>query len=130
MGASPLADALHDADFDEVELVGFDVTGARSFYTGGGGYGVGWSRLLEAEDRSRLRALVGALPNGQSARCHMPGFGLLFGMPPREVHVSLCFQCHNAYVDRELVAFDAGSPQARELLAFLRSRRPKSWTRE
>ncbi|TMQ11255.1 MAG: hypothetical protein E6J91_23685 [Deltaproteobacteria bacterium] len=129
MGSSPLAAALRDTDFDEVELVGFDPRGQRSFYTGGS-YGVGWSRLLETDERARLRDLIGALPSGVSARCHMPPFGLLFGTPPREVHVSLCFRCNNAYVDRELVAFDAGSPEAQELLAFLRSRIPGGWSSE
>ena len=47
----------------------------------------------------------------------MLGFGLRFGWP-RELYVSICFRCNNIYVDREMMTFDAGSPQARKLLAF------------
>jgi hypothetical protein len=116
---------LQAVDRDEVELVGFDVTGERSFYGGGGSFGISWSRLLQREDAARLRALIAELPSGQSARCHTPPFGVLFGAPPRQIHVTICFRCNNLYVDRTLIAFDAASAQAQALLAFLRSQIPR-----
>jgi hypothetical protein len=81
---------------------------------------------MSAEERQRLRALMLGLPDGEPARCHTPGFGLRFGRP-RELYVSLCFSCNNIFVDREMVTFDAGSPQARKLLVFLRSCAPCDW---
>ena len=121
-----LVDALEVADSSEVELFGFDETGKENFYNGGGSFGIGWSRRLDPEERSRLRALMIGLPGGQPARCHMPGFGLRFGWP-RELYVSICFRCNNIFVDRDMVTFDASSAQARQLLAFLRSCAPPNY---
>jgi hypothetical protein len=126
MGSTPLDDALNAADSSEVQLFGFDSAGQENFYNGGGSFGIGWSRRLDAEERQRLRTLMLGLPDGEPARCHTPGFGLRFGWP-RELYVSLCFSCNNIIVDREMVTFDAGSPQARKLLAFLRSCAPRDW---
>jgi hypothetical protein len=127
MGYLSLAEALRDADFDEVELVGFSPAGEGNFRAGPIGHGVAWSRVLDPEARSRLRALIQALPGGVSARCHEPPFGLRLGTGPRALHVSICFRCNNAYVANELTAFEAGSPQARALLAFLRGLIPGDW---
>jgi len=124
---SLLADVLSDADFEEIDLVGFDVHGAESFYSFGGSHGVGWTRMLEADERAQLRALLDALPHGQQARCHNPVFGIRFGTPPRVKNVSVCFRCNNIYADGTMVEFEAASPAGRELLAFLRARTPKIW---
>jgi hypothetical protein len=118
MRSSPLANALRAADFDHIELVGLDGRDEREFHSGGG-VGVVWSRPLEAEARSRLRALINALPGGESARCHVPAFGLVFGTGRGAIRVSLCFRCNNACMEQELVALDAASREAQELLAFL-----------
>lgn len=126
MGSTPLADALNAADSAEVELFGFDEAGKENFYNGGGSFGIGWSRRLDAEERTRLRALMLGLPGGEPARCHLPPFGLRFGWP-RELYVSICFRCNNIFADRDMVTFDARSAQARELLAFLRSCAPHEW---
>jgi len=123
---TPLDDALEVVDSSEVELFGFDAAGKENFYNGGGSFGIGWSRRLDLEERSRLRALMLGLPNGVPARCHMPGFGLRFGWP-RELYVSICFRCNNIYVDRAMVTFDASSAQARQLRAFLQSCAPLNY---
>ena len=123
---TPLDDALDAADSSEVQVLGFDNAGKESFYNGGGSFGIGWSRRLDAEERQRLRALMRGLPDGRPARCHTPGFGVRFGWP-RELHVSICFSCNNIYVDDVMWTFDAHSPQARKLLAFLLSCAPSDW---
>ncbi len=125
MRGTPLVDALNAVDSAEVELFGFDGAGKENFYNGAGSFGIGWSRGLHAEERTRLRALMLVLPEGESARCHVPGFGLRFGWP-RELYVSICFRCNNIFAD-EMLTFDARSAQARKLLAFLRSCAPHDW---
>lgn len=123
----PLADALRDARFDgDIEIVGLDAAATRSIYTFGS-HGVGWSRYLDPDERARLQALIHALPVAQSARCHMPAFGLVFTQP-REFNVTLCFQCNNAYVNDTLAVFDPRSHPAQQLLTFLRSYVPNGWT--
>src|SRR5687767_12398642 len=102
MGSMPLDDALDVADSSEVELFGFDKAGKENFYNGGGSFGIGWSRKLDASERSRLRALMRGLPDGKPARCHLPRFGFRFGWP-RELYVSICFSCNNIFVDRDMV---------------------------
>lgn len=124
---SSMADALRDADFKDVELFGFGPRGKQYFEVRGKQFRVTWSRSLDAEERSRLRALIDALPAGMSAKCHEPPFGLRFGTGPRALRVSICFRCSNAYVGEGLQAFDAHSAQARELLAFLQARAPGGW---
>lgn len=126
MGSTPLDDALEAAADSEIVLFGFDNAGTENFYNGAGSFGIGWSRRLNADERSRLQALMLELPDGVSARCHEPGFGLRFSWP-RELHVSICFRCNNIFADPSMIAFDARSPQARELLTFLRSCAPPDW---
>ena len=64
MGSTPLGDALDAVDSSEVQLFGFDNAGKENFYNGGGSFGIGWSRRLDAEERERLRALMLGLPGG------------------------------------------------------------------
>lgn len=126
MGYPRLVDALRAADFDNVEVVGLGATGP-GFDAGGPGGGVEWSQPLGVEDRGRLRTLISALPAGESAKCHMPPFGLRFGVGPGALRVSICFRCSNAYAAGTLTAFDAESAQAQSFLAFLRACAPSSW---
>jgi hypothetical protein len=126
--ATLLANVLSDADFEDIDLVGFDPQGAESFYSFGGSYGVGWTRILEADERAQLRALLDALPAGKQARCHNPAFGIRFGTPPRVKNATVCFACNNIYADGQMVEFEAESPEGRALLAFLRARTPKGWS--
>lgn len=122
-----LAAALSSADFENIDVVGFGESG-RIFDPGfGGGFPTAWSRTLDAEQRARLRTLIEALPDGISARCHTPPFGLRFGSGATEISASVCFACSNAYVAGNLAAFDAGSAPARQLLAFLREQAPSDW---
>src|SRR5689334_22318007 len=125
--SSSIADALRDADYEAIELFGFGPTGIQYFEVGGTEFRVAWSRSLDAEERSRLRALIGALPDGESAKCHWPPFGLRFGTGPRALRVSICFRCSNVYVGGKYEGFHAGSAPGRELLAFLQARAPAGW---
>jgi hypothetical protein len=124
-----LASVLSDADFEDIDLVGFDRLGAESFY-GFSGYGVGWTRILEADERAQLRALLNALPAGEQARCHNPVFGIRFGTAPRVKNVTVCFACNNIFADGQMLEFEAKSPAGQELLAFLRARVPSGWASE
>jgi hypothetical protein len=122
-----LAEALSGADFENVEVVGFGESG-RIFDSGfGGGYPIAWSRTLDAEQRTLLRTLIEAMPQGMSARCHLPPMGLRFGSGDREICASVCFECSNAYTKGALAAFDTSSEPARRLLAFMRAQAPSDW---
>ncbi|MEZ4364115.1 MAG: hypothetical protein R3B48_28335 [Kofleriaceae bacterium] len=118
-----LAAALRDADFDDVEVVGFGEDGPRFDSGFRGGFPITWTRALDAEGRVRLRELIEAVPAAEPARCHFPPMGLRLGA----VRASLCFQCDNAFIDGELACMDAGSEPARRLLEFLRAQAPAGW---
>lgn len=76
---------------------------------------------LDENQRAECWRLACALPRGKMARCHYPGFGLQLGLADgTSAKVSLCFQCHNAYLGDELTSFDAGSEEGSALLTFLR----------
>lgn len=123
---------LGSADLDKIELVGLASSGERSLEILRESWGVAWSRYLDVEDRADLLALFRALPSGEAARCHMPAFALVIGTPPNTTTVSICFKCNNIFIgDAHMEEFEADSPQARELLAFLRARMPaEGWSSE
>jgi hypothetical protein len=126
---TPFATLFDSDSSDEVDVVGLgQPQPGAAFHSGFRGLWVAWRQPLDVEQRRRLRQMIGALPAGKSARCHMPAFGLQIGAAPSPVHVSICFTCNNAYVDGDLRAFAGQSPAARDLLAFLRSFAPPEWT--
>ena len=65
------------------------------------------------------------LPSDQSARCHIPSYGIRFLDGTDSVGgASICWQCNNVYLRfRDLSAmltFDGESPAAQELLAEMK----------
>lgn len=116
-----LADVLRDTAYDEIEVVGLGDGGIAFAKGGGSDATVTWTRRLNGREQARLQELIKVLPNGESARCHMPGFGLRIWRGQRQQRVSLCFRCNNAYVADQLTTFEASSAEATELLSFLRA---------
>jgi hypothetical protein len=122
-----LADVLHGLPFDEVDVVGFGDAGPMFDSGFSQGFPLAWSSPLDADERARLRYLVAALPEGESARCHLPPFGLRIRSGAREIRISICFACSNAYVVGQLTVFEARSEEGGALLEFLRAHAPASW---
>ena len=77
-------------------------------------------------DADRILELWNALPEGEGARCHMPGFALELRQAREAIFVAaLCWECNNVSVaGREAVIetrlFDATSREAQELLELCR----------
>jgi hypothetical protein len=80
---------------------------------------------LTGLDAQRIAELWRRLPPAESARCHIPPYGLRFWRAGQKVvEVSLCWECNNAYGyagDKALwFTFDAGAPVSVSLLMQLR----------
>jgi hypothetical protein len=125
MRHATLIELLRRARFDRIELVGLGAGEVR-FEVGleERPFAVAWTRVLDEDARREVEALVRAMPAGTPEQCHIPPFGLRFGAPPDDTRMTLCFECSNAYVDGELGAFEATSPEATSLLALLRRLAP------
>jgi len=73
-------------------------------------------------DADRILELWNALPEGEGARCHLPGFALELRQAGEAIFVAaLCWECNNVSIaGREAVIekrlFDASSKPAQELL--------------
>jgi hypothetical protein len=97
----------------------------ESFWTN-----VGERRLLVGSDAERVIRLFGELRPGQSARCHMPPWGLAFYEGEALLFtVSLCFECSNTYIydsaEKNLRAFNVASRNAKSLRAVLKQHLPR-----
>ncbi|WP_055076618.1 hypothetical protein [Pseudanabaena sp. 'Roaring Creek'] len=86
-------------------------------------------RSFDGKEAQNIVRLFKGLSLGESARCHMPPWGLAFY--DREgllFTTTLCFECSNAYVysefGRNLRAFDVTEFHARELFAILQRELP------
>lgn len=91
---------------------------------------VGERRLLVGSDAERVIRLFAELKPGDSARCHMPPWGLAFYEGEALLFtVSLCFRCSNAYVydanGMHLRAFKVAARGAKSLLAVLKQQLPR-----
>jgi hypothetical protein len=80
---------------------------------------------LTGVDAERIADLWRALSPGESARCHIPPYGLRFWRGPQlVVEASLCWQCNNAYgylgAEATSFAFDSKAMAAVALLMQLR----------
>ncbi len=67
---------------------------------------------LENKEKEDVFRLWNSLPDGETARCHIPKFGLRLNYKDREsVYASICWECNNLYLrkDKEFVfcQFDA-----------------------
>jgi hypothetical protein len=80
--------------------------------------------LCNAEQTARIAETWKYLIEGQSARCHHPGFALELLLDGEvRFHASLCWQCHNIRMTGMLApaqwaSFDAGAPAAQSLLRY------------
>lgn len=77
---------------------------------------------LDGDRATELLDLVAKLPNGQLARCFIPGYGIrVHGADEPLFEIAFCFQCDGALVlqpgNSALVGFKAKSRTARALLA-------------
>lgn len=86
--------------------------------------------LTEAEARQVIH-LFRELEPGNSARCHIPPWGLaLYAGDTLLFTVTLCYQCHNAYVytghGKDLRAFSPGGANAAALRRVLEQHLPLS----
>lgn len=87
-------------------------------------------RLLVGAEAEHVVRLFRELEPGESARCHMPPWGLaLYEDDDLLMTVTLCFRCHNAYVytaaGKDLRAFDSTAPKATALRELLKRHLPK-----
>jgi hypothetical protein len=91
---------------------------------------VGERRLLVGPGADRIIRMFSELQPGESARCHLPPWGLAFYEGEALLFtVSLCFVCSNAYVydaaGSNLRAFNAAARGAKSLLANLKQHLPR-----
>ena len=91
---------------------------------------VGERGLLVGPDADRVIRLFRELEPGESARCHMPPWGLaLYEGEALLFTVSLCFMCSNVYVydaaGMDLRAFNVAARGAKSLLAVLKQHLPR-----
>lgn len=85
--------------------------------------------LLSGDEAQRVIHLFRGLEPGESARCHMPPWGLaLYEREALLFTATLCYVCSNAYIYsngvRDLRAFDPAGPNAVGLRQLLRQHLP------
>jgi len=83
------------------------------------------------EEATALAKMIAALPPGEQMRCHMPRYGVVFGLGSGDsLSVAICFRCNNARTFEGRVegwfTFDGGSTAAVRLLTLLRTMDPGS----
>lgn len=72
-------------------------------------------------DAERIALLWRGLPSSESARCHMPPYGLRFWLlGEKRLEASICWECNNVYGyagdERLHFAFDSKAPTSSSLL--------------
>ncbi len=85
--------------------------------------------LLSGAESQRVIRLFRELEPSQSARCHMPPWGLaLYEQDALLFTATLCYRCSNAYIymdqSMELRAFDPDGPNSAELRQVLQQYLP------
>jgi hypothetical protein len=85
--------------------------------------------LLSGTEAQRVLDLFRGLEPGESARCHMPPWGLaLYEQDVLLFTATLCYVCSNAYIytrkGKDLRAFDPAGPNAVALRQVLRQHLP------
>lgn len=88
-------------------------------------------KSLDGDEAQHIIQLFQKLSPGESARCHMPPWGLAFYDETELLFTTtFCFECSNTYVytvqGKNLRAFDVSESYAEELLAFLKQELPLS----
>ena len=79
---------------------------------------------IEGELAQRIANLFRQLTPGESARCHIPAFGLRYYYKNQLVlQVSMCWECNNMYVwkndDTLLYGLNLQQPSSKHLLTLL-----------
>jgi hypothetical protein len=123
-----LVDMLNDSIPELVDIDALDVLDLGGEFPKMSGNLIMSSRIIKVEGElaQQVASLWRQLKPGESARCHIPPFGLRFYFKEKLIlQASICWQCDNMYIwqenNRSLYGVNLGQPSANEMLRLLKN---------